>query len=280
MSHQANQRMFWFRGSTMAVGGRIESPLRENIDAQACCVLPPSGGFATASVDGFNYKNIIRFERASSIVSGQKVVFGGKTAGETLTTVVIEGLNVLDVITADRVVARMTSVHAEGEYGARPQPDILPFGSHFENLRIGGVPIELKPYPELVREGSHEALVNPCGASADRSERFPWIDSNGVVLRTDGTSTQDAAGVVRPETDQTRLAPLFKIGKGAATAPAGSALNGAHGILIPGFGNVYFGEYLVARASRRLIMMRIELGCPITGSIVCGNVDSNGHWDP
>ena len=71
-----------------------------------------------------------------------------------------------------------------------------------------------------------------------------------------------------------------KIGRGDTAVPAGSTMNGEHGILIPGFGVVYFGEYLITPTSRRLTMLRIELGCPITGSIVCGYVDANGHWDP
>jgi hypothetical protein len=282
MSHKANERMFWFRGSTMAVGGRIESPVCENIDAQGACVLPPIGGFAAASVDGFNYKNIIAFERATSTVSGQKTTHDGKTAGETLVTVAIEGLNVLDVITADRVVARMTSRHVKDEKQPRSQPEILPFGSCFENLRIGGVPIDLRPYPELVCEGRHEGLLKACAQSPGQSERFRWIDSNGTPLLTDQAPPKNKKGLQysEPGADRAHLAPLFKVGKGNAAAPTGSAMSGEHGIRIPGFGVVYFGEYLITRASRRLTMIRIELGCPISGSIVCAHVDSNGHWDP
>lgn len=281
MSHKANERMFWFRGSTMVVGGRIESPVCENIDAQGACVLPPTGGFSAASVDRFDFRNIIRFERATSTVSGQRVQHGQETAGETLVTVAIEGLNVLDVITADRVVARMTSRHVKDEKDRLPNPRILPFGSHFENLRIGGVPVELTPYAELVCEGDHDALIRPRTGGPGESERFPWIDSNGAEISVDNASPK-RAGSPRPESggDRARLAPLFNVGRSKAASLAGSAMHGAHGIRIPGFGVAYFGEYLVTRASRRLTMMRIELGCPITGSIVCANVDSNGHWDP
>lgn len=280
MSLDTNERMFWFRGNTMAVGGRIESPVNENIDAQATCTLPPTGGFAAASAGRFNYKNIIRFERAASTVSGQKVKHGETTAGETLVTVTIEGLNVLDVITADRVVARMTSKHAKDQGETRSQPEILPFGSHFENLRIGGVPIELKPYPKLLREGRHEGLIHSHACGTGDSEGVLWIDSRGNRINEVTGWRGELLDAESPESDSVRLTPLFNVGKGSAGVPAGSMMNGEHGIHIPGFGVVYFGEYLVTRASRRLTMMRIELGCPITGSIVCGNVDSNGHWDP
>jgi hypothetical protein len=281
MSHKANERMFWFRGGTMVVGGRIESPVCDNIDAQGACVLPPTGGFAAASVDRFDYRNIIRFERAASTVSGQIVKDGREEAGETLVTVAIEGLNVLDVITADRVVARMTSRHVKGERDRHADPEILPVGSHFENLRIGGIPVELTPYRELVREGHHDALLESRSGRAGEAGSFPWIDSNGEALRPDDAAPE-APGLSRPDSrgDRARLAPLFDVGRIEAAVRSGSARHGAHGIGIPGFGVVYFGEYLVTRASRRLTMLRIELGCPITGRIVCANVDSNGHWDP
>jgi hypothetical protein len=266
MSHNTNERMFWFRGSTMALGGRIVSPVCENIDAQAASVLPPTGGFAAASVGEFNYKNIIRFDRATSTVSGQKVEHGknaiGETnkTGDTLVTVAIEGLNILDVITADRVVARMTSSHAIDT----SEPGAVPFGSYFENLRIGGIPIKLRPYRELVCEGTYQALTAPphCANS------FPFIDVNGM------------SKPLPAERDKVLMAPLFNVDRGRAAAVVGSTKSGVHGIRIPGFGTVYFGEYLITRASRRLTMLRVELGCPITGSIVCANVDTNGHWDP
>jgi hypothetical protein len=209
------------------------------------------------------------------------VKHGNETAGETLVTVAIDGLNILDVITADRVVARMTSRDAKDERDRLPNPEILPFGSHFENLRIGGIPVELTPYLDLVREGHHEALIRPQVGDTGESERFPWVDSNGVPDREDN-AVPERPGTprARPVADRARLAPLFNVGRSRAAALAGSAMHGAHGIRIPGFGVVFFGEYLVTRASRRLTMMRIELGCPITGSIVCANVDSNGHWDP
>lgn len=281
MSHKTNDRTFWFRGNTMVAGGHIESPVRENIDAQGSCTLSPTGGFATASVGGFDCRNILRFERATSTVSGQIVTHDREEAGETLVTVAIEGLNVLDVITADRVVARMTSRHVKDERSRHPDPEILPFGSHFENLRIGGIPVELTPYRELIREGHHDALIESRSDRTGEDGSFPWIDSNGEALRAD-EAAPEKPGSSHPGSrgERTRLAPLFDVGKSRAAALAGTARHGAHGIRIPGFGVAYFGEYLVARASRRLTMLRIELGCPITGRIVCANVDSNGHWDP
>lgn len=277
MSFKTNERRFWFRGSTMAVGGRIESPVCENIEAQCASVLPAIGGFAATSVDRFDYKNIIGFRRATSTVSGQKVKHenakhGSGTSYDTLVTVAIEDLNILDVITADRVVARMTSTHSDDGR----EPEALPFGSHFENLRIGGVPVELRPYAKLVSQGSYQNLTETRLDRSGHSDSFPFIRANGESIENEEPRAKATRGGSSSVSDTVLLAPLFK----KAVVPEGSETSGAHGIRIPGFGIVYLGEYLITRASRRLTMLRIELGCPVTGSIVCANVDINGHLDP
>ncbi|NOT87472.1 MAG: hypothetical protein HOP03_04745 [Lysobacter sp.] len=264
----------------MVMGGRIVSPVCDNIDAQGTCVLPPMGGFASTSVGRFDYRNIVGFERATSTVSGQKVTHEGITSGDTLVTVAIEGLNILDVITADRVVARMTSTNAERKNGS--DPEALPFGSHFENLRIGGVPIELSPYPQLVSEetSTYQKLVRACLRRCDSSECVPFMYSSGAPIDDNEIPEDHFSDVLKTTSDRTLLAPLFNLKEIQSALPAGCTPSGMHGIAIPGFGVAYFGEYLITRASRRLTMLRIELGCPITGRIMCANVDSNGHWDP
>jgi hypothetical protein len=268
MSHDKDERRFWFRGSTMAVGGQITSPIRESIEPQGACVLSPGGGYASAAVENFNFRNIVRFERVTSILSGQKVRHDGGLAGETLVTTAIEGLNILDVITADRVVARITSQHKENER----ESEILPFGSQFENLRIGGIPIELESYPELLGGGRYKEITH-----SSRSGSFPFIDANGNPIKTEEPQEQKES---RFPSDRTLLAPLFRLDKKKGVVPVGCRTKGQHGILVPGFGIVYLGEYLITRDSRQLTMLRIELGCPISGSIVCANAIGNGHWDP
>jgi hypothetical protein len=277
MNGHARERMFWFRGNTLAVGGRIEGPIQEVVDPQGACVLPPTGGFDSATVHGFNHRNIIRFDRATSMVSGQKVRHGEELAGETLVTVAIERLNILDVLTADRVVVRMSSLHLRGEEGGRTRPEILPFGSHFDNLRIGGVPIDLRPYKQLAAVGRHETLTDVRG-----KREFPWIRTDGDECSGPGQWLKAKSGAKsrKFDPDQVLMAPLFRMDDACSKLPVGLARKGQHGISIPGLGVVYFGEYLITPSSRRLTMLRIELGCPISGCLTCGSCESNGHWDP
>src|SRR5260370_31946952 len=59
----------------------------------------------------------------------------------------VEGLNILDVVTADRVVARLTSSHdlTDGE------AHIHLVGSKFENLRIAGCEVDVKLRHDLLQ---------------------------------------------------------------------------------------------------------------------------------
>jgi hypothetical protein len=85
-----------------------------------------------------------RVEGVVSIASSYSQVAGNpstKPGGgwSTLSTAVIEGLNILEVITADRVVGQIMTEHpAEGYV-----PKISFLGTRFENLRIAGRPLEL-----------------------------------------------------------------------------------------------------------------------------------------
>jgi hypothetical protein len=51
-----------------------------------------------------------------------------------------------------------------------------------------------------------------------------------------------------------------------------------HSVKIPKFGRIYFGELLITERSRRLTMMRVNLGSPIGGQIVMADADPNGGW--
>lgn len=254
MKGTPNTRSFWFRGSTLAFGGQVKQPFSETIDTQCSCVLPPTGGYAVASMESFSYKNIVSFASATSTVAGRRDTQDGGDTAETMVTVVIKGLNILGLITADTIVARMVSRHSEND----ADPMQTPFGSHFENLRIGGIPVAMHADTRLMKTGSYDEL-------AQMQQMSPTTE--------DGTNTADFG--------KAYLAPLFNVDDSkTADWPAGCKPVGKNGIYLPGFGTAYFAEYLATRASRRITMLRVELGSPIVGSLVMAYADYNGHWYP
>ena len=115
--------------------------------------LSSTGGHGHARVDNFEVPRLVRFTSAKSHVSGS---YQDDETATSHATISIEGLNVLDVITADRITARLTNEHKLGE----EEGHILAVGSVFENLRIGGYKFEIKLRHELLmKHKTHKELA-------------------------------------------------------------------------------------------------------------------------
>src|SRR5580704_12595377 len=106
---------FRFKGNAIGVGGHISAPFNETIEIQAASALPDIGGYGSATSVDFRHRGILSFRRANS------EVFGSKCAGEdgepdeagfsTRIRATVEGLNILDMVTADRVVASVAATY-------------------------------------------------------------------------------------------------------------------------------------------------------------------------
>ena len=89
-----------------ALSGRISRPLDHIIEVQAGMSLPSIGGIGNARVEDFRFRDYVSFKTAYTHVAGS---IGDGEVHTTLVTSTIENLNVLDVVTADRVVTRLAS---------------------------------------------------------------------------------------------------------------------------------------------------------------------------
>lgn len=123
-----------------AFDGMLERPYPEAVAPATFVELKRTGGFeSSAELRDVNHRNFIRFERAYAYVIGNE---GPKRRYNTLATAVVEGLNVAEVLTADRIVVRLISEHGHGtDKDQSPELSILPDGSRFENLRLLGRPV-------------------------------------------------------------------------------------------------------------------------------------------
>jgi|GEM_PF-533441 len=121
---------FAFNASAVAFGARFEQPDNSIIPSQASAALAPTGGEGYQTVSNFNYKGIITFDEASVYVSGST----HGTVRNTLASVTIKNLNVLNLLHVDLLSSRITSRHEEGQ----DEGEITFHGSSADNLRIGG----------------------------------------------------------------------------------------------------------------------------------------------
>jgi hypothetical protein len=143
-----------YHAQAFVIEGEIKQPIKQPIQPFGRVVLETRcDTLITQSVGETNIEGLISFRRGHTRVIGthikQKVdIFGRNHAGwATLSTAEIEGYNVLDVITADRVVAQITTDHTLTGDNKRPVnsvPRVNFLGSTFENLSIGGVPVQVE----------------------------------------------------------------------------------------------------------------------------------------
>src|SRR5215471_9459377 len=99
----------YYNASAMALGGKITRPFEAILETQAASVLPIDGGFGSARTENVRFKEIISFKAAHSVVTGSQSEVDGSFA--TLASVTIEDLNILDMVTAKRIVSRISTHH-------------------------------------------------------------------------------------------------------------------------------------------------------------------------
>lgn len=126
------------------IQGKIHLPLTQNISPQAHTkVKSVEGGYFSQHVHNYKLEGVLSFSHAYAQVSGKQ----GSKLGHgpaTLSTSVVENLNILEIVTCDRIVAQISTEHPIEGY----IPEIVLLGTRFENLRINGhlVHVELDPY--------------------------------------------------------------------------------------------------------------------------------------
>ena len=134
---------FLYHALAVAASGQITVPFQHIIEVQAPSALPFTGGYSASDAPEFRFARIASFASAHSVTTGSEI--GGSF--NTLATATIEGLNILNVVTADRVVARLAS-----RYTPDTKERVNSFaGSHFANLRIAGCPVNVKIDPERLK---------------------------------------------------------------------------------------------------------------------------------
>jgi hypothetical protein len=247
---------FFYRASAAALGGQITRPFTELLEVQAASFLPPNGGYGSARVENY------RFRELASMRAGWTQVAGsthrdreGKEAHATLVTAVVEGLNIQNIVTADSVVARLTSEHPRKDSHPADELSMLPLGSYFVNLRIAGTPVTLTPHDELLKEDA-----------ATRSQMEKKCRKHLFDPDTAQDSPALAKGPLRFSAFQLQPTAI----PGARMQKPGCRID------IPDFGSIYLGELVVATDRRQLVMVRVVLGCAVEGEIVVASVEGNG----
>jgi len=169
------ERRFFYHAFGVGLGGRITRPCCELIEAQAATALPSVGGYASSHVDGYRFRDIVSVRSARSFAVGSQAEDG---SFNTSITVTVEGLNILGVITAESITARLASRHPKGI----DEPVITAIGSEFRNLRIAGDLIDVQIDHDLFFQERNHASFKDAGARLVPKENWLESASKGMVM--------------------------------------------------------------------------------------------------
>jgi hypothetical protein len=282
MPDEVNGRTHQYNAQATVLSGHLRLPLMQEIRAQARIALPESGGYISQHSERFRLEGVLSYSSAYTQVAGNLSTKPGQ-GWTTLTTSVIEGLNVLDVVTADRVVGQMITEHPLEGY----VPSVNFLGTRFENLRIAGHPVLLETNLNVLGE-------KPAGDAS-------YAHDPGVTERIASQHKNVLGHNDLPEDLRERYNRLSSNLRGSETVEC-SLVNHATGnfpgrsyghiIAIPDFGKVVLGKLTVAteavkggapnatKTTVKLTMIDLELGCVAAGSISLSGGDTNGGTTP
>ncbi len=273
-------RVFQYHAHGFALGGSIFQPFKAELDSHAATTLPVVGGYASANAENYRFKDLVSFKSAHTYISGIRNEDG---AHSTVVNTVVEELDILGIITADAIIGRLSSKHKDDD----SEPEIIPLGSSFENLRIAGQPVQVDLSNELfLNHPTYSALTmhltsqEPRGADAAANVRYVWERAGdelppqlekGMLVPPQVGFAHSKGVLHNSVVKQVRLS---NSDSSVHEVPYGYAIR------IPQVGCIYLGEIFTSGTMKRLTMLRAELGSPVVGTIAAAGPVTNGNWYP
>jgi hypothetical protein len=278
----ADNRRFKFHGHAAALSGRIvrvgegtKAKFVKNafIDLPAAA-LPATGGRSSAKLSSKHFtdpvvKSFVRFQNAT--VSSEGVfedarghfeATQGKRASNTLTPMTKVSADVRGLDIGLKGYVRMTIKRVRGGFTSKKSMEARESGiqltqeTGFDGNSVTFVDEKGKPY--VLTVGIAKEVFN----TRDTFSALTAAPAAAFARSDDGAAH---GTVVKPLKWKGREFP------GSAFDPERS-----NSVSIPGFGRVFFGEITITPQSRRLTMVRLDLGSPIGGDCACADFMDNG----
>lgn len=250
--------VFHYHALANAFSAHFTRPFNELIEVQAASALPITGGHGNARVDNFQFREFISFQKGYTHVSGSLQEDDG--SNNTLVTATVEDLNLLDIVTADRITARVYSKHGADDREAK----FTIVGSKFENLRIAGCDVKI------------ELDMGPFENVPNFEEALKDFDKKGDFYKIASDPFKTKEPIKKPGQNGVFLCSCVKE---METSCPGVERKG-HCFKIPGFGKIFLGEVMIKYGERIVTMIRFELGSSIGGGGSGISGGSNGQHYP
>lgn len=281
---EASLPVHYYHADAYVLEADIQQPTSEQVPKQGLVNLPENGEYQFKPVGPFRLKGVLSYSGGYTQVAGHPSSKGhGFT---TLATSVVENLNVLDVVTADRVVGQISTEHPAAPSDDAEQWDQVPsvtfLGTRFVNLRIGGHKVEIDQDIHVVGPKPRDGISYFDDSSALNRLSRQFAHIRGMNNLPEWAEREFARDKDATHSQNKAELSLVKSINGAPGETFG------HVIDVPHFGRIYLGELEVTRQRPEansslnetyefhLRMIRLDMGCIGTGKTTVAALDANG----
>ena len=262
----------------VSLEGHLRLPFAQVIHPQDNVVLGERGGYFTRRSENFRLGGAISYKSAYTQVAGNRDDKPDH-GFNTLATAVLEGLNVFDVVTADRIVSQISTDHPlDGHV-----PTVTFLGSRFDNLRIAGHPVKLDFDANILGpKPANDAPYTSDPGFLDRATRqYERIRGQKNLPAEIGRRYNQL-----PSSSANRESIECSLVNQAEGSYPGHSFG--HVIDVPHFGKIFLATLRLDQSEfdpqtgiprKTLIslsMIRMEMGCTGSGSSSGGNTKTNG----
>jgi hypothetical protein len=272
-------RRFHFHGHALGVAARIRRPEDRSLPVQACSSLPVTGGEHQSEVGPTELGKWVSFQSAATSMRGDYTDRGAAVAMtrgevafdavpvETVVKSSVRGLSILGRLFVGVAEMGLTSRSSQSP----GQPSIQVDGARLAEVRVDSSRLKITLAEQLFRDHDTKEKLSTAFAK-DLHKRCAHM-----FLRP---GSQPAAAGRLPEAGGVAKCTLVEEMAWAGEPHPTATIDG-HALIIPDFGKVYFGEMVITECSRRLTMVRCQLGSEDGGEVSAAEGEANGHtWPP
>jgi len=278
----------FFHASAYGLTGELERPTRHSIPTQAATVLGSGGGRGYQRVENFSFDGTVSFKVAFAEVGGSFDECHNRHT--SYATAVIEGLNILDMVTADRIVSRM-AIYSPVVGDKEGEPTFSITGSHFDNLKVAGHKIDVKLATHIFHEHDTYSKLSKAHAAKKTDD---WLLGSKLrkLKKKDLEELEDtyhALGGMAEMVSEWNETGNSPSNQGSYVfSPANhlelekhtgsdTELRGFGSfIFVPKFGIVRLPELVVHKNCRILTMLRVQMCSTGTGGTDVGGTTGSG----
>jgi hypothetical protein len=276
-------RRFIFRGNASAINGRLIRPADIVLENGCASALPVVGGRSVSRTGPLSFGNEIQLESASTLAEGvfddasqyEKLTYR-QVSEETLTATTRVSADVRGLVVGAKPRLRASHITAamrsRSPGGSGETPVSIEDDTTIEGLDVDGHRLIVELDTGFYRR--HDTKARLLAAVEDPM----FVRENGDLLHMraerPGRVVPPGGQVIRGEYLH---ATIVRTVRWDGEPYPGSSIE--HNVVsVPNFGRIYLGELLITTSSKRLTMVRLELGSPAGGSIACAGIEDNGGW--